>query len=127
MRNGKMSGLFIMAIIVMIVIVSIQFVQVSTKSKASTNLDNGVKPDAIVTVTDKQVLVNIDGNQNGVTTTRDYVIFTDLGAYECGTFFEDASTYGMMQVGHTYEIWTSTSFGFSYKANIVRIKEIKTK
>ncbi len=120
--DSKFKGIAILAIIAIVLMLAFQ---IGGQSKAVSDYNSGKPGDKIITVTDKQIIVDYSSNNGNGSTSRDFVVFTENGAYLCGGVYNEASVYGQMQVGHKYEVWTSASFSMSYEASIIKVKEIK--
>lgn len=113
------------AILVFVVIVIGFFVNIGLKTQARQKFSAGQKCDDIVTINDKQIVTNYSTNNGKGSTNQDYIIFTDKCAYTCGFLTDELSIYGQLQIGRTYEIWTSPSFDFQREGCIIKFKEIK--
>lgn len=113
------------AILIFAVILIGFFINIGLKTKAQQNFSSGQKSDDTVTINDKQIVTNYSTNNGHGSTEQDYIIFTDKGAYTCGFLTDKLSIYGQLQVGHTYEIWTSPSFDFQREGCIIKFKEVK--
>jgi hypothetical protein len=92
-------------------------------SKAQDDFSAG-KPGIVITVTDKQIINDYTRNGNSGSTEHEFIVFTDKGAYLCGSIMDEASIYGQLLKDSTYEVWTMPAMSFSYKGNIVRLRQI---
>ena len=120
--DSKLRGVVIMAIMAIAVIL---MCQIGGQSKAISDYNSGKPGDKVITITDKQIIVDYSSSNGNGSTSRDFVVFTENGAYLCGGVYNEASVYGQMQVGHKYEVWTTASFRMSYEASIIKVKEVK--
>lgn len=108
------SKSFIVFILIMIVSV------IGIRIYLYTGLNDPNSKGTIVMVTDKSAVTNV----SDVSTTIDYIIYTDNGAYLIDDFtFQGPNIYGQLKVGSKYEIFTIPTLDFSYKGTIVRFKE----
>lgn len=122
MKNLKAKTNIIFAVIATFIVLSIaiRFIIISA---ANSSISSG-KPGMIIIVTDKQIINDYTRNGSSGTTENEFVIFTNKGAYLCGSFIDEASIYGQLQKDSTYEVWTIPSMSFSYKGSIIKLKPV---
>lgn len=113
-------------VFVILVLIAIGY-RVMYVSKARDAAKSGKAKGIEVLVTEKQILQSTSGSDGNVSTSRDYVIFTDKGAFLVLSDWNEMKTYGQILPNHRYEFFTIPYLGFEYEGVIVTFSPLTTK